>query len=280
MTYYVKPNNVTYTQMCIWIDENAYKDDCDNYTLYEYLYHISRMLAYKSKFFTKAAYYDDFAILMANRIFMRFKNKKQFEENGKLTKIKSVLNYAKGILYPTKILFENEYYAQNYVSLDDESCKYDYSLHDVMLSSISGLSKADFSVYLNDIISTIKSFIYKLPHKDKVEIENIYISCILSFLNSATLSNKNLEKLNDLKSKDKLTVEHIDKFYKQERNNCVLLYHLDQSYKDYIKVILNELRHLIANDLSIILSDNDIQAESNMKNILIASADLDINSNN
>lgn len=279
MTYYTKPNNITYTQMCIWIDENAYKDTCNDYILYEYLYHISRMLAYKSKFFNKAAYYDDFAILMANRIFMRLKNKKQFEESSKLTKIKSVLNYAKGILYPTKILFENEYYAQNYTSLDDDSYKYDYSLHDAVLASINGINKVDFNMYLGNIVNTAKNFLYKLPHKNKTEIENIYISCMLSLLNSITLSNRNKAKLIDLRKKDKLTPEHIDKFYKQERDNCIILYHLDQSYKDYIKVILNELRHLISGDLSTILNDN-IQTESGIKNILIASADLDINSNN
>ena len=102
---------------------------------------------------------------------------------------------------------------------------------------------------------------------------------MLSLLNSITLSNRNKSKLVDLMKKDKLTPEHIDKFYKQERGNCIMLYHLDQSYKDYIKVILNELRHLISGDLSIILND-DMQAESSIKNILIASADLDINSNN
>ena len=80
MTYYKKPNNVTYTQMCIWIDANAYKEDCNEELLFEYLYHISRMLAYKRRFFDRADYYDDFAIFMATRIFMRLKNKKQFSE--------------------------------------------------------------------------------------------------------------------------------------------------------------------------------------------------------
>lgn len=273
MTYYKKPNNITYTQMCIWIDENAYKDDCDEEMLFEYLYHISRMLAYKRKFFEKASYYDDFAILMATRIFMRFKNKKQFSETKKLDKIRSVLNYAKSILYSTKLQFEEQYYAQNYVSMEDDS--YDYSLHDLVISSIDGLRVSDFKAYLGNIVETSKSFIYKLPYKDKAEQCNLYTSCMLSFLNSVVLSNKNKKKLNELMRGGKLTPDRIDKFYKEERKNSIVLYHLDQSFKPYVQVIVNELRHLIAEDLTVVLNDRSIQSESNVKNILISSANMD-----
>ena len=276
MTYYEKPSNITYTQMCIWIDENAYKEDCDEYTLFTYLYHISRMLAYKKRYFEKAAYYDDFAVLMATRIFMRFKNKKQFLKEKKLDKIRSVLNYAKSILHSTKVLFEEQYYAQNYVCAPDDE-PFDYSLHDSVLSYIDDLKISDFKSYLGDIVKTSKEFIYKLPHKSKSEIDNIYTSCMLSFLNSVVLSNKNKEKLNSLIEDGKLTPDYLDKLYKSERENSVILYHVDSSLKPYIQVIVNELRHLIAGDLTVILNDRCIQAESNIKNILIASANLDIN---
>ena len=71
--------------------------------------------------------------------------------------------------------------------------------------------------------------------------------------------------------------DHIKKFYKSERQDCVILYHLDLSMKNYIAVIVNELRHLLAGDLSYILNDS-IQSEANMKNLLISSINLDLGS--
>lgn len=275
MTYYKKPSNMTYTQMCIWVDENIYSDDCDDGLVFEYLYHITRMLAYKKRFFEKAAYYDDFAIYAATRIFMRLKDKRQFEENSKLEKIKSVLNYAKSILYPTKVAFENDAYAQNYLITNREDCFPNLDFHSSLSSSINSLKVVDFSFCLDNIMNTIKSFVYKLPYSSKIEQQNIYISCILSLLNSIVLSNKNKEKLEELRRTERLKELNVDKLYKKERNNCIILYHLDISKKDYITVIVNEIRHLIAEDLSNILNEN-IESEANMKSLLISSINMDL----
>ena len=97
MTYYRKPSNVTYTQMCIWIDENAYKEDCDEYTLFQYLYHLAGMLAFKRRFFEKNLYYHDFSIFAATKIFLRLRDKRQFGKavDKTLPRIKSILNYTK-----------------------------------------------------------------------------------------------------------------------------------------------------------------------------------------
>lgn len=41
---YYKKKNIRYTDMCIWIDEHANEIDCDDETLFEYLYLILVML--------------------------------------------------------------------------------------------------------------------------------------------------------------------------------------------------------------------------------------------
>lgn len=273
MTYYIKPHDVTYVQMCIWIDENVYSDNCDDLKVFEYLYHITRMLAYKRRFFEKAAYYDDFAIYCATKIFMRYKDKRQFDDNEKLTKIKSVLNYAKSILYVTKVAFESENFAQNYIKKEEDLI--DYNFHDALINSVNCLQISDFRSCLDDIVNTIRNFVYKLPHDDEVYIQNIYISCLLSLLNSIVLSKKNKQKLIKLRQDGRLTQSYIDKLYKKERDNCVIMYHLEDTYKDYVKVLVNEIRHLISNDLSGILNEN-INYEANMKNILISSINMDL----
>lgn len=273
MTYYRKPHDITYTQMCIWIDDNIYNENCDDNLAFEYLYHITRMLAYKRRFFEKAEYYDDFAIYCATRIFMRLKDKRQFDENEKLTKIKSVLNYAKSILYATKVSFEGENFAQNYMRNEEDLI--DFSFHNSLINTLNSLQTSNFKSCLDDIASTIKDFVYRLPYDTNLYIQNVYISCILSLLNSITLSKKNLNRLNQLRKDGKLTQNHVNKLYKKERDDCVILYHLKDDMKDYIKVLVNEIRHLISEDLSNILNEN-INYESNIKSILISSLNNDL----
>ena len=38
--------------------------------------------------------------------------------------------------------------------------------------------------------------------------------------------------------------------YKEERSTGIILFHLDESYRDYVTVLVNRVKHLIASDLS------------------------------
>lgn len=254
---YKKPSNIRYVDMAIWIDDNAYLDTCDDNKLYEYIYHLVYMLAYKNKLFSKYEYYDSFAIYGATRVFLRLKNKKQFEINYngdyKLSKIKSVLNYIKTILYPMKVAFEQETYVQTKAKNDEDSL-YDIDLdfHSQLTKTIDELNIVDFKCYLNDISKTIYNFLQIIPYsKNKSEWNNIYLSCLLTFLNSITLSNKNINKFKSYKTLSKL--ESIDNLIIKEQEDPVILYHLDKSMKNYILVLVNRLKHIIASDLSQLL---------------------------
>ena len=188
--------------------------------------------------------------------------------------ISIILSLIYQILYAVKVSFENEFYAQNYVEKDDDII--DCGFHNSIISSLNKLQVSDFKSCLDDFIKTIKHFIYSLPYYNDLYIQNIYVSCILSFLNSVVLSKKHRAKLNKLRKDGKLTQEYIDKLYKKERENCIILYHLDDSMKDYIKVLVNEIRHLVAQDLSEILNDSSINFETNIKNMLILSINSDL----
>ena len=101
--------------MCIWIDSNVYTDTCDELKLYEYLYHLANMLAHEHKYFIKYEYYDEFALYSASKLFMRLRDPRQFCSDGspKLTQVKSVLNYLKTVIYPYKVDFEQQFYAES-----------------------------------------------------------------------------------------------------------------------------------------------------------------------
>lgn len=250
MAYYIKPNDLKYTDMAIWIDNNAYTEDCDQVKMFEYIYHIVKMLATKGCYFDSYTKYEDYSIFAATRIFMRYKNPKQFEvdDSGKprMKKIVSVLNYAKGISYTTKVDFERTTYSNH-----PEEAKIEYSqssLKDVLTSEVDELNVSNFQMYMHDIPSTINGFLTKLPYrKGTAEWANICMSCLLTLLSEITLSEKDHRKVTSCSNDDNGVV---NKVYEKYRGNKVILYHLSDDMEDYIRVLVNEIRHIIFADLS------------------------------
>ena len=256
-----KPNDVTYTQMAIWIDENAYKENVDEDKLFEYLCHLAYMLAHQAKYFYNSVDYDEFSYYLATVCMMRLKNPKQFNPNSDgeytMTKLKSILNYMKAIIYPYKVKFQREEHKQDSFNIDpamSETLFYDKVTQDHYL-----YSKIEFDVYLNDITRTIKEFLYTLPFKkDSVDFHNVYISCLLTFLNDITLP------VYDKYKPYKLLIDRL-----QNNNTDVLLFHLNKSYESYIRVIVNKFKSKIAEELFDIL-DTKLPLE----NILALNSDM------
>ena len=46
MKTFIKPKGLKYTDMCIYIDKNAYTDNPDDEKIFQYLYHLVSMLAH------------------------------------------------------------------------------------------------------------------------------------------------------------------------------------------------------------------------------------------
>lgn len=277
MVTYKKPTDVTYTDMCIYIDENIYKEEYDEQKIFEYLYHLSKMLAKNSSFFRYPEYYEDFALYCASQCFMRLIDKRQFEidENGKpkLEKIKSILNYLKSVLYPKKVDFEQFYYSQtitrtDYEDIPDPNSNYFFSYH--LTDSIDRISMAEFNMCLNDSVKTAKAYLKNIPHKkNSSEFENIYISCLLTFLDSVTLKKKDIKRINELKTGVNGIPELLEKLYKEEGYNDPKLFHLDNSFSNYIKTLTTEIKHAIAKDLSVTTHDH-INSNSGIKILLLS----------
>ena len=256
---YKKPKGVKYTDMAIYIDNHIYSEDCDDDLVFQYLYHLVNMFAYKHKFFNRAEYYDDFSIYAATDLFMRLKNPKQFElkEDGtpKLKQIKSILNYIKATLYPRKVDFEQKYYSQAISDTMDEDSgeikNSSYLLTDVISQSLDKLSLVEFDCCLDNITDTARKFLTHIPYpENSKQWINIYLSCLLTFLSCVTLPNKSLERLRTYKNK--FRQDSIAEFYTKEKlkPESVILYHLNENMRGYIFVLVNEMRHVMAKDLS------------------------------
>lgn len=260
---YKKPENITYTQMAIAIDNMAYSDNCDDELLFEYLYHLSMMLAVKARYFNSAKYYDDFAIFLATSAYFRLRNPKQFMYddfgNPKMTKIKSILNYLKVILYPRKVVFEQQNYAQTEVTLkENEDLLYvGHTLANKISNSVDNLAQIEFKYCLGDCCTSIKEFLKEIPYKYKSsEWYNIYFSCLLSFLNLITLSNSDKDKLHNAKYRINDHSLFLETYDKKQYEDFVILYHLDDNMKDYIRILVMQIKHIIAKDLSEIIHTN------------------------
>lgn len=258
---YKKPSDITYTEMCIYIDNHIYEKEFDTDLIFEYLYHISCMLARKANYFTKASYLDGFGLFMASKLYFRLTNEKQFElnEDGtpKLEKIKSVLNFAKAILYPIKVDYEQSEYYQGISKNTYEEALPEYNFENILNKSINQLLFCEYSLLFSDIGKTCKAFLRTLPYKENsVEWKNIYLSVLLTFLDQVTFDKKAEKRFNHFIQANKFRDDKVIKMYENLSTNKAKLFHLDPSMNDYIIVLTRQLKNIIKKDLMDILHTN------------------------
>lgn len=251
---YQKPKDISYTDMCIYIDTHIYTGEYDENLVFEYLYHITVMLAKKYKYFNRMDDYDAFGLYAATHLFTRLLDPRQFEENsGKISIpiIKSILNYTKAVMYPMKVDYQQEFFAQN---IEKESLpETDYNFNYLISKEISNLDFADFEMTLLGISNTCKHFLKSIPYKyNSVEWNNIYLSVMLTFLSQITLRNEHIERIKHLEGTGRLREYHFDIFYRECKQD-IILYHLPESMRNYIDVLTRQLNNIIAKDLCSIL---------------------------
>lgn len=257
---YQKPSNITYTQMCIYIDTHIYSGNYDESLVYQYLYHLTYMLSRKMKYFDHNDDYDHFSLYLASKLYLRLTNSKK-------PHIKSILNYLKRIIGVQRITWQQEFGIQYY---KEGSQLYYFANHDLAQALVDEASIYDHKSYdtiISDINNIIWNHLKKIPFKkNSPEWYNIYISVVLSLTNSITPT---IEQIDTLLSATSGTKDHaLNNTYKHLRELDPILFHLDESMKSYIKVLVMEVRHAIAAEFSeeynYYISSEDI-----MKNLLV-----------
>ena len=236
--------------MAIWIDENGHKPDCDQQMLFEYLYHLCYILSYKWKYFNTQKDYDEFAIFSAGILF------KRYVQQSQLQPVKSSLNYIKKVLRIYKIQFQKEFFQENITrDIQDENVKYNISFEYELQDKCSQLNKVEFLVYLQDIPRTILgSLTNSIPKKKhSSEFTNIYLSCLLTFLDLITPSVQEQKQLDSIQRSDYIYTNLYLQLYKIPDGYKPVLYHLDKTYEDYILLLVKRIRASIRNDLKELL---------------------------
>lgn len=267
---YKKPSDVTYTQMAIWIDEHVYTDNCDVDALYQYLYHLVNMLAQKFSYFEHAEDYDKFALYCATRFYFRLTNKKQFEFNSagepKVEPIKSILNYLKKSIPHCKTDYEIEFNMEKHI---ETMCVEDFYLQEYLVDNASLFDQMSFSYTSQSLDKIVRAHLLKIPFKkDSAEWLNIYTSCMLTLLDSVTLTNS-MKQWYD--SKRYYRYEFLTRLYNELRKQPPILYHLPDNMSNYISILVNELRHVIAAEVSW-TAQFHISANQAMKDMLAAAS--------
>ena len=143
--------------------------------------------------------------------------------------IKSILNYMKSMLHNLYIDFIND--PLYFVKASPKEERFDYQgFNNVLIRSVDSVSISDFQFILYDITKSCRKFLDTIPYrKDSVEWTNIYISVLLTFVNSFLLT----------KSDNKEIVP--------------ILFHLPETFSNYIIVLTNQLRHVTVIDLQEVL---------------------------
>lgn len=268
--FFERPD-VRYVDMCIYIDEHVYSNDYDPTKVYQYLYHIILMLAIKRSYFNTTKVNEEFSVYAASIYYMRLFDNRQFEDSSTIEPIRSILNYIRKTLYSIRRDYVKKYLPENETAMDVEYLNIDNDAFSIYVSdNVDFIGRFEFGDYLESIDFLIKDSMKTIPYKHNSAIwTNIYISCMLSLLNSITLKNRDIRRLNSFKRPNSLTDDLLNELYLRERYDSVILYHLDDSMYNFICVLTNKVRHRISSDLSQTLH---MHTSSNitMKNLLMS----------
>jgi hypothetical protein len=262
-----KPNNLKFTDLCIYIDQNVPKivnpgehPDLEN-TVYNYLWLLVKALAIKKCMFKNFADYDGYSFYAATRLFTALR-KNQLNQGkvikGKLIRpIKSCLNYTKALLYPMKI----EYQRENFREVIEEefvSTKFDALAYKEQLKN-QARSSAEvthiFSSYLQEVVmqsnKLLEDILQKSPfNKSTPEYKNLKISILLT-------------SLAILKSKKKLHANAAQ---------GMILWHLPKSMASYAKILLKEFFMAIKLEILDCYREADI-SDSELENIITSTTE-------
>lgn len=256
-----KPNNLKYTDLCIFIDKNVpniinpgENPELEN-TIYNYLWLLVKALAIKKCMFNDFQDYDMYAFYAANRLFFALR-KNQINQGktvkGKLIRpIKSCLNYTKALLYPMKIEYQRESFKEiieeEFVSKKFDAFTYKEQLKSTARES-SGVTR-QFKIYLQEVflknISLIDKLLQKSPFKrGTTEYQNLKISILLNSIQT-------------LKNNKKLEVA----------NQSIILWHLPKNMANYTKILLKEFFMTIKLEIMECYKEADL-SDSDLENIL------------
>ena len=252
---YTKNDDKRYTMMCKEFDEEFPRQDRDDNKLYRYLYLIFYMLACKENFFqTNFADYDKYAQFAATTIYMRFLKKLEHGE-----RVKSILNYAKASMRFLKTMYQNEEF-ETIISPEHgvDTTKLSASIHDSIVADYSDGLVEDMERTLCSIGDVINDVLDETQFaNNELTRHRLYISCMLTLLNSITLprdSSLLKSRGRNKNTNDTLFIEALSR----EREKPTIMWNLNDNLSSQVKVIVNKVRKDLSENINEVSKDHTL----------------------
>ena len=252
---YTKNDDKRYTMMCKEFDEEFPRPDRDDNKLYRYLYLIFYMLACKENFFqTNFANYDKYAQFAATTIYVRFLKKLEHGE-----RVKSILNYANASMRFLKTMYQNEEFA-TIISPEQgvDTTKLSASIHDSIVADYSDGLVEDMERTLCSIGDVINDVLDDTQFaNNELTRHRLYISCMLTLLNSITLprdSSLLKSRGRNKNTNDTLFIEALSR----EREKPTIMWNLNDNLSNQVKVIVNKVRKDLSENINEVSKDHTL----------------------
>lgn len=255
---FTRPKGVTYTAMCIWVDNNIHKPDCDLDKAYMYIWLICNMLVCKKKYFgDRWQDYNDFSSYLANDVFFRLRSER-------LVAVKSVLNYVKSIMNFRKMQYCNEMFSE---VIDTNKPQYDYFNNDlfneVTKNKLELYNHVELEIRIRDILvdtpNIILANIAESYKSNKRVYENLYISCLLTIINRMTLPNHN-ERILGKKVKSNTSFNDVD-YITNNTDRELIIWHLPKELNDVVSIIVNRTYSTLINEIKEAINDSKVDED-------------------
>lgn len=268
--------NPRVVDMAIWLDANMHHlaDDPISREMEDkivtYLFWMSKSIAISNGMFKRYEYYDEFA-LYATGIFYNTLKKKIVHQGqvirGKVQEpIVSVLNYINYVLPKEAVKFMKD----NFDSVLNPALGHNTEkFQEEMRDSVRCQYKPQFEDELREVLKKLPTLIWDMlirqcPYRnDSLMLHNIYISCLLSFNSVMTLPNAIQKKLNKKILGNKWDSSRVATFYalQMQNNQDIVLWHLPEHMKDYIRILVVKCKRLITDELGTMRKGSDLSDE-------------------
>ena len=252
---YSKTDNKPYTMMCKEFDEEFYSPDRNDEKLYRYLYLILYMLACKENFFqNNFDDYDKYAQFAATIVYVRFLKKLESGE-----RIKSILNYVKASQRFLKTMYQN----QEFETIIDpkqgiDTTKLSSSIHDAIVSDYTSGLTEDVESALSSIDTIINDVLDDTVFSDNALLRHrVYISCMLTLLDSITLPRDSYSLKLRNKNKDTNDALYVEALAKEREKNPIL-WNLDINMQEMVKVTTNKIRKDLSESINSVAKDHTL----------------------
>lgn len=256
-----------HARMAVYFDANIYKpaEERNDTLLFQYLYHIIYMLACTKKYFNSFVEYDQFAMFMATRLYMRYINPKHTEKCGK---IKSVLNYCKALIGHNKVDFQRETFMEIFGARldgqDDGSGElYRADMEDALQSAHVNSHGIDEEVLdaILELPKDVRKSVAETPYREGDPIRHrLEVSTLISVLNSVTLSNRSEAKLRAAAGTSGETALK-ESLYEAERADCVVLWRLGEEYHNMVALLVAKARRMASDSIGRIRGSMELNSE-------------------